>query len=107
MMAREPELFSRGGVVYEKIPKFKVKNESGNWETHPGFVRNGKEIDCFYVQQPVMLSFCRMRTVTRLGFWDTDRSLFKDFESERSLISRDEMLAYSIFMEEEEEIQIV
>lgn len=106
-MAREAELVSRGGVIYEKVPKFKVKDQAGNWVVHPAFIREKGEIDCFYVQQPVMLSFCRMRTVTRIGFFDVDRSLFKDFESERSLISRDEMLAYSIFMEETEEIQIV
>ena len=69
---------------------------------HPAFIRGDKEIDCFYVQQPVMLSFCRLRSVTRINYREADPTLFRDFESERSLITRDEMLAYSTYMEDDD-----
>lgn len=101
-MAREPELVSRIGIIYEKVPKFKVKDKDGNWVVHPAFVRGNKEIDCFYVQQPVMLSFCRMRSVTRLNYREVDPTLFRDFESERSMITKDEMMAYSMYMEDDD-----
>ena len=54
-MAREPELVNRIGTLYEKVPKFMIKDENGEWKVHPAFIRGDKEIDCFYVQQPVML----------------------------------------------------
>ena len=101
-MAREAELVNRGGIIYEKVPKFKIRDAQGRLVVHPAFIRDGQEIDCFYVQQPVMLSFCRMRSVTRLNYWETDGTLFRDFESPHAMISKDEMLAYSMFMEDEE-----
>ena len=101
-MAREPELVSRIGIIYEKVPKFKFKDKDGNLVVHPAFVRGDKEIDCFYVQQPVMLSFCRLSSVTRLNYREADPTLFRDFESERSMITKDEMMAYSIYMEDDD-----
>ena len=101
-MAREPELVNRIGTLHEKVPKFMIKDENGEWKVHPAFIRGDKEIDCFYVQQPVMLSFCRLRSVTRINYREADPTLFRDFESERSLITRDEMLAYSTYMEDDD-----
>lgn len=75
-MAREPELVNRIGTLYEKVPKFMIKDENGEWKVHPAFIRGDKEIDCFYVQQPVMLSFVACASVTRLNYREADRHCF-------------------------------
>lgn len=36
-----------------RVDKFKVQMPDGRIVTHPAFIRDGKEIDCFYVGPPV------------------------------------------------------
>lgn len=59
----EPEIVSLFGSEYEKVPRFFYVNEAGEEVVHPAFHDPTEgEIDAFYVRQPLMLSFCRLRT---------------------------------------------
>lgn len=69
----EPEIVSLFGSEYEKVPRFFYVNEAGEEVVHPAFHDPTEgEIDAFYVRQPLMLSFCRLRTAARLNYRDVN-----------------------------------
>lgn len=96
----EPEMVSLFGTIYEKVPAFMIKDADGKEHLHDAFIHpDGTELACFYVQQPIMLSACRLRTVTRLSYQDVNPELFRDFDSRNRLMTPAQVDAYSIFMD--------
>lgn len=96
----EPEIVSLFGSEYEKVPRFLYVNEAGEEVVHPAFHDPTEgEIDAFYVRQPLMLSFCRLRTAARLNYRDVNPRLFRDFDSNYREVTPDQVDAYTRYME--------
>lgn len=96
----EPEIVSLFGSEYEKVPRFFYVNEAGEEVVHPAFHDPTEgEIDAFYVRQPLMLSFCRLRTAERLNYRDVNPRLFRDFDSNYREVTPDQVDAYTRYME--------
>lgn len=96
----EPEIVSYFGSEYEKVPRFYYKDDAGNEVVHPAFhdPEDG-EIDAFYVRQPVMLSYCRLRTAARLKYNEVNPRLFRDFDSSYREMTKDQVDAYTHYMD--------
>lgn len=96
----EPEIVSYFGSEYEKVPRFYYKDADGNEVVHPAFNDPTEgEIDAFYVRQPVMLSYCRLRTAARLKYKEVNPRLFRDFDSSMREMTPDQVDAYTHYME--------
>ncbi|MDO4280345.1 MAG: hypothetical protein Q4C56_01820 [Peptococcaceae bacterium] len=96
----EPELVNYFGSEYEKVPRFYMIDAEGNEVVHPAFHDPSEgEIDAFYVRQPVMLSFCRLRTAARLRYDEVNPRLFRDFDSNYREMTPDQVDAYTRFIE--------
>ena len=52
-MAREPELVNRIGTLYEKVPKFMIKDENGEWKVTRRL--NGDEAALMTFFEPTVL----------------------------------------------------
>ncbi len=96
----EPELVSYFGSEYERVPRFYIIDEEGQERIHPAFCDSPEgDIDCFYVRQPLMLSFCRLRTAARLRYDEVNPRLFRDFDSHYREMTRDQIDAYTRYIE--------
>lgn len=96
----EPELVHYFGSEYEKVPRFFYLNANGEEVVHPAFHDPSEgEIDAFYVRQPLMLSFCRLRTAARLNYREVNPRLFRDFDSNYREMTADQVDAYTRYIE--------
>lgn len=96
----EPEIVHYYGSDYERVPRFYYMNQSGEEVIHPAFHDPAcGEIDAFFVRQPLMLSFCRLRTAARLQHRNVDPRLFRDFDSASRELTPDQVDAYTRVME--------
>ena len=95
----EPELVNYFGSEYEKVPRFYYM-EGDTEVIHPAFHDPSEgEIDAFYVRQPLMLSFCRLRTAARLRYDEVNPRLFRDFDSHYREMTPDQVDAYTRYIE--------
>jgi hypothetical protein len=98
--ALEPEIVHYFGSDYERVPRFYYEDEEGQEVLHPAFQDPVcGDIPAFYVRQPLMLSFCRLRTAARLSYRDVDPRLFRDFDSSTRELTADQVDAYTRFMD--------
>ena len=96
----EPEIVSYFGSEYEKVPRFIILDENGQEMVHTAFHDPTEgEIDAFYVRQPVMLSYCRLRTAARLNYREVNPRLFRDFDSHYREVTLDQVDAYTRYMD--------
>ena len=96
----QPELVNYFGSEYEKVPRFFYVNDAGDEVVHPAFHDPSEgEIDAFYVRQPLMLSFCRLRTAARLNYKEVNPRLFRDFDSNYREMTPQQVDAYTHYIE--------